>query len=263
MEINSGRKMRAFTLIELLVVIAIIAILAAILFPVFQRARENARRTSCVSQMKQLSLATTQYISDYDNRLMNATPTGSSTIGNNWDPIQPYLKSNQTILCPSAPKYRDPWAPANQWRATQYGFPVNWAGVTWYMCAVVRVTTPGQIFTAFNNPPLQDAIPDPGRTCLFAETGDLNNAGYRDNGWAMSLFDASNVNSTTIGPVRMDRHMEGANYAYMDGHVKWLKKEAAMAAFNAQTTFQTGSGRNDGITAANAGNYPIVFAWKR
>src|SRR5215216_4432933 len=65
-------KRRGFTLIELLVVIAIIAILAAILFPVFARARENARRTSCLSNLKQLSLGIMQYTQDYDERLPQA-----------------------------------------------------------------------------------------------------------------------------------------------------------------------------------------------
>lgn len=263
MEKRMERSGQGFTLIELLVVIAIISLLAAILFPVFARARENARRTSCASQMKQLAMATTQYLMDYDNRLMNATPSGSSSFGNNWDPIQPYLKSGQTMFCPSGPKFRDPWAPGNAWRGTHYGFPVNWSGVSHYICAVVRVTVPGQIYTSFATPPLQDSIPDPSRTCLIAEIGDKNGANYKQYGWGMSLFDASNLASTTIGPVYTDRHLEGANYAYMDGHVKWLKQEAAEGAWKAQGALASASGRNDGITASNGGEFPIVFAWKR
>src|SRR5689334_11678442 len=124
------RKQTAFTLIELLVVIAIIAILAAILFPVFARARENARRSSCQSNLKQIGLGFAQYTQDYDERLpltMWAPPSPNSgtatgymaqTDSNNlpnaktydaykgavacWvDEIYPYLKSGQIFYCPS------------------------------------------------------------------------------------------------------------------------------------------------------------------
>jgi prepilin-type N-terminal cleavage/methylation domain-containing protein len=102
------KRQKAFTLIELLVVIAIIAILAAILFPVFARARENARRTSCLSNMKQIGLGALQYSQDYDERWMPASepslgaynlPTG---VPATWDLVlQPYLKSTQLLTCPS------------------------------------------------------------------------------------------------------------------------------------------------------------------
>ena len=99
----SGRK--AFTLIELLVVIAIIAILAAILFPVFARARENARRTSCLSNMKQIGLGAIQYAQDYDEKWMPASEGGYNLPGGvpaTWDLVlQPYLKSTQIVTCPS------------------------------------------------------------------------------------------------------------------------------------------------------------------
>lgn len=93
------KKKHGFTLIELLVVIAIIAILAAILFPVFARARENARRTSCSSNLKQIGLAMIQYTQDYDERLpRNDTTTNVGT----WvDILYPYTKSDQIFVCPS------------------------------------------------------------------------------------------------------------------------------------------------------------------
>ena len=118
-----SHKKSAFTLIELLVVIAIIAILAAILFPVFARARENARRSSCMSNLKQIGLGTLQYTQDYDEKLyphrFNSTPnplmqanggpatsgiTGSATGKIFWvSLLQPYVKSYQLFVCPSNP----------------------------------------------------------------------------------------------------------------------------------------------------------------
>ena len=99
---NTILRQGAFTLIELLVVITIIAILAAILFPVFGRARENARRSSCQSNLKQIGLGALQYVQDYDEKYPG---TGYSDINGNavmWmDLVQPYIKSAQVFNCPS------------------------------------------------------------------------------------------------------------------------------------------------------------------
>ncbi|BCM91274.1 hypothetical protein IAD21_03140 [Abditibacteriota bacterium] len=99
-------KRSAFTLIELLVVIAIIAILAAILFPVFARARENARRSSCQSNLKQIGLGIMQYTQDYDEKMPRAwyNSTGGGFPGDyKWmDVVYPYIKSEQLFVCPSA-----------------------------------------------------------------------------------------------------------------------------------------------------------------
>src|SRR6187431_712033 len=106
-------KKRGFTLIELLVVISIIAILAAILFPVFARARENARRASCQSNLRQIGLGLMQYAQDYDETLPTNAP-GNGTSANdvfnyanspitNWvTATQPYFKSWRVLICPSA-----------------------------------------------------------------------------------------------------------------------------------------------------------------
>lgn len=104
------RNCQAFTLIELLVVIAIIAILAGVLFPVFVRARENARRSSCQSNLKQIGLSLIQYSQDFDELVVaygyGPTPYEPYTVGNYaWmDVIYPYAKTTQIFECPSAPQ---------------------------------------------------------------------------------------------------------------------------------------------------------------
>src|SRR5687768_12392857 len=100
---EAGR--RAFTLIELLVVIAIIAILAAILFPVFAQAREKARTSSCLSNTKQLGMALMQYCQDYDEVVMMNSYGNATNGGSSWaDHLQDYIKSNAVLLCPSSDK---------------------------------------------------------------------------------------------------------------------------------------------------------------
>ncbi|HXI16657.1 MAG TPA: DUF1559 domain-containing protein, partial [Chloroflexota bacterium] len=100
---QAPRQVRGFTLIELLVVIAIIAILAAILFPVFARARENGRRASCQSNMKQIGLGMLQYSQDYAEKTVSSEYNGASagTFAPWMNVIQPYVKSTQIFICPS------------------------------------------------------------------------------------------------------------------------------------------------------------------
>ncbi len=116
---------RGFTLIELLVVIAIIAILAAILFPVFARAREKARQASCQSNLKQLALGYLMYAQDYDEWFPGFL-TGNTAIARyGWyDVIQPYLKNRQVYLCPSSQYYYGPnrYATSGDSGGNYYGF---------------------------------------------------------------------------------------------------------------------------------------------
>src|SRR5688500_15553661 len=105
-----SQKNAGFTLIELLVVIAIIALLAAILFPVFSRARENARRASCQSNLNQIGIAAAQYSQDFDETICPAiiNPNGTATLFPAHpvyiDILQPYVKSYHAFMCPSSPR---------------------------------------------------------------------------------------------------------------------------------------------------------------
>ncbi|MFM7321991.1 MAG: DUF1559 domain-containing protein, partial [Armatimonadota bacterium] len=121
---------RAFTLIELLVVIAIIAILAAILFPVFAQAREKARQTACLSNVKQLGLALSMYLQDYDETFYphvteRTAPAGTPDTLEARAPfsyrtkLEPYIKNSGIFKCPSAPAW--PAAGPGRWFTTDYG----------------------------------------------------------------------------------------------------------------------------------------------
>jgi len=136
---RSGYEMRkGFTLIELLVVIAIIAILAAILFPVFARAREKARQTSCLSNVKQIMLGVQMYSQDYDGRL----PEGTSYWESPWSPgtsdagpwyalLMPYLNNVQILVCPShrfTQNFSDTGDPSmlwDDWQGTEISYGAN------------------------------------------------------------------------------------------------------------------------------------------
>jgi prepilin-type N-terminal cleavage/methylation domain-containing protein/prepilin-type processing-associated H-X9-DG protein len=193
-EMQFSRK--AFTLIELLVVIAIISILAAILFPVFSRARENARRTSCLNNVKQLGLAVMQYTQDFDEKLP-ASIDDSSAPKYWFDRIEPYVKSKQVYFCSSEgnPFKKDAAAPMSRDNIS-YGY--NYVYTTW---------RPHSSY-AFGGHSLA-RFQSPANTVLLGDTHRNNAQGY--------------VIAWT-GTYELDaRHMEGVNIAYMDGHAKWQK----------------------------------------
>lgn len=258
---NRSRKRIGFTLIELLIVIAIIAILAAILFPVFARARENARRASCQSNMKQVALGVAQYVSDNDGRLMpfrNYNPLMSGGPGvtefySYFDPVQPYLKSPQLLFCPSYNKFKPSSVNAaarqsSAYQNTHYGFP---ALPTAQIRSIAPITddTPNDANWDVPISIVMDIIPEPSRSCMLGETHGSAASQIAD-GWGNPFFYA-----LTFTSLAKARHLEGANYAYLDGHVKWLPSTAVDGVKTAQGS------NGQGITAGNASPYPIVFAW--
>jgi len=217
---NRLLKSRAFTLIELLVVIAIIAILAAILFPVFAQAREKARTASCQSNLKQIGLGWMQYVQDYDETTpMNAWTTEG--VGSGWRAIafwriQPYVKNTQVLICPSdpdpwqdwddhdQPRDADPGTPANprigvHWFKGSYGYNINLGYTRGVKIAAIQA--PADCFLAYDNgywPAHEGHI----QTMSWAMHDRGPNFGF-DNG---QVFEA--------------RHNNQINMAYADGHVK-------------------------------------------
>ncbi len=155
------RRQIGFTLIELLVVIAIIAILAAILFPVFAQAREKARAIACLSNTKQLALAAIQYEQDNDEK----TPGGvnNSGLGSGWaGQIYPYVKSTAVFTCPD-----DPTPSSNVGKTSSYLFNRN--------CAIYNAAGTGNGENASDGTALA-AFTSPAKTVLMAEV--TNSQGY-------------------------------------------------------------------------------------
>jgi prepilin-type N-terminal cleavage/methylation domain-containing protein/prepilin-type processing-associated H-X9-DG protein len=218
-----GGKRTGFTLIELLVVIAIIAILASILFPVFSRARENARRSSCLSNLKQIGLGIMQYTQDYDEKFppnsyqsgqLQSDPampgakflSGTSGSGDHrmtWmDFVQPYLKSTQIMVCPSA---------SDLTRAS-YGYQAAFGGdsnncanyilgcsKTWSPISMAEVNRSAEV--------------------IMVSEYQKSIVSYL----LMPPYYFYSLNNSYAGytPDQVGVHLDGSNALYADGHVKW------------------------------------------
>ena len=204
----------AFTLIELLVVIAIIAILAAILFPVFARARENARRSSCQSNLKQIGLGVLQYTQDYDERFMTYRNTAADAPLFHWSVIQPYLKSTQIYQCPS-----DSSPPSDEFLADgSAGAPYNGAGYSDYFYNV-QLSRPTD--TSTNGPGVALAALTNSSLTILAGDSSTGTAAKFSSGTSPAACPAD-LAGIDMGAA-LNRHLETANYLFTDGHVKSLK----------------------------------------
>ncbi len=208
-------RSKGFTLIELLVVIAIIALLAAILFPVFARARENARKSSCQSNLRQIGLGWLQYTQDYDELSVpiRVGGLGSAQFDSYSTLIQPYVKSTQLFKCPSNTNSNSPVH-------YTYNFQIGVGPSAASPRSLAGIALPSQ------TPVFADAwANDSSAISLFFVTPSLT------AGWIPMLgrsiytnqIGATTFNeSQTAGLVNAGIHMDGANYVFADGHVKWL-----------------------------------------
>ena len=226
-------RANAFTLIELLVVIAIIAILAAILFPVFARARENARRTSCLSNLQQIGLGLMQYTQDYDEKITlswygpraDGLEDSNKTTGDyKWmDAIYPYVKSEQLFVCPSDSIN------------TVYHYYQNEAGSnydfgSYAMNVAYWDPDPSNVYQSPYAKSLA-TLDDPSGTIYATEYWDSPSSGGSGTivapeiAWKSVTSGQSLIYQTTHGGIPsfgrvLARHLDTVNVLFTDGHVK-------------------------------------------
>lgn len=233
-DIRSG-----FTLIELLVVIAIIAILAAILFPVFAQARESARKTACTSNLKQLSTALLMYEQDYDETFPMVTgqnypvDPGSPFYGQTWVQndivflIQPYVKNFQVFFCPDRNKKvvdSGDFCTGGSSNQAVWGYGYNWSSGygsgphdLWHQgdgCVTTQIpdgSLPGRAIAG---------VTFPAQFVVLGDTGDTPRQTLHTMSFDTRCNPSTGANSDLPNGAR---HQGGNNFAFADGHAKYFK----------------------------------------
>ena len=272
---KSDQRSSGFTLIELLVVIAIIAILAAILFPVFAKVREKARQTQCASNLNQIGLAEVQYVQDYDQNYSGSFRDFSIDGVNPNHPrvsymemLYPYTKSAQIYLCPDVASNahmlnnsaNDPnWNPNTYQTGTDYSYNgiggPGWDGKRWEQQLLgfsnVNGGTYDRAYTTDAN------VTAPSETIMLVDgaSNQNGNSGYY-NLWRTDETDINgtftaygadgqddtwNGHTDNTGPTPDHRHTDGFNILWYDGHVKFAKNSLKQTPRYNSTTPSAGS----------------------
>jgi len=262
-------RKRGFTLIELLVVIAIIAILAAILFPVFAQAREKARAASCLSNLKQVGLAASMYMQDYDEVMVisfNSANNNVYDLNSNWWPylLYPYFKSWGIFVCPDQGDSfhifsSGPFA----WYYNQMQFPSvgynysylsRWDGA----CANSIGVSDAAVTKPAHTVAFVDSSFDWGanKSLGFADVNAPDSAKWYPAPDVCVWFNGWDWNAGAVEPSKYGslapRHSTGANVTWVDGHTKFQKWQALSAG----TNFAPGVSEQ-GVVVLD----PTTYAW--
>lgn len=293
------RKTNGFTLIELLVVIAIIAILAAILFPVFAKVREKARQTSCLSNEKQLGLGFAQYYQDYDEKwpapdLQSAGVSKVTNNGEGWaGVIFPYVKSTGVFKCPDDSTSSMVLDAGGDESPVSYGYNVDLVGLS-----DAGFTSPAATVTLFEVTGITANInssywgniagdggsPSVGGNATYGGsysgdgTGDVINPGLPDDAFfhGYSTGDIGGRPGGALPPFFNPNpiHTLGANYLLSDGHAKWYRPTSVSggytpsastgcqqdACLSAPNTTSAASTDQMGTTSAAGQTFSVTFS---
>jgi prepilin-type N-terminal cleavage/methylation domain-containing protein/prepilin-type processing-associated H-X9-DG protein len=248
-----AHRIKGFTLIELLVVIAIIAILAAILFPVFAQARAKARQTACLSNEKQLGMAFMQYVADYDGTF----PAGTAAPGNGcvgWGgQIFPYVKSVDVYKCPSDDSLTGngiSYAMNANMEIDNFNTnPFTKTGVA--ESELVDSTKSINLFEIYSGGGVNPSVAGErgtmsgngitgssqawyqlGYTSAQYDTGVFGNITPQTQFGVTWINNGRSATGTRNFRAKDGRHNTGANYIFCDGHAKWMKPAAVAAGFD-------------------------------
>ncbi len=272
-------KKSAFTLIELLVVIAIIAILAAILFPVFAQAREKARQTSCLSNMKQVGLGLLMYAQDYDENYPradywdsrpplnpNATGTFAARVNHyKWPAwVFPYTKNVNIFRCPSRTRDQVAWDQNGEYKGDGYALNLSLSG---------RPLNPVGENPSFLGGTLA-GVQTPADTWVLMELRNQVSFSYISSGgvlWPAALRESWTPYLMPNGVPDKNNapHSDGLTFAYADGHAKYMNVKAFLALCPTSAsyavppcTFRTNAGGGSGFNTCSGNPSPsYVGSW--